>query len=162
MTGYIETPTNYPYFIVRPQTNKDIGGTYNITIVEFDNATAGDTSTVDNGGNFNSFRFTAPEKGLYHFDVAVGIINNAGGYDDFSHTWGFCKNFGLSGTIYYPIGDNWSARTTNVIEISAACSLSLSLNSNDTVLVYFEDKRFTEILMTTSYFSGHLVKGLAF
>jgi hypothetical protein len=156
MSGFREQTTNYPHFIVRMPSNGSLvsGGA---AIIAFGNATSGDTSTVDTGSNFNNSRFTAPFKGLYHFDVAMGILNNSSASDD-SMEFGFSKNYGTGGVVLWPIGSNWGGNTTSGVEISVAFSISVPLNQNDTISTFYQNKQDSEWILHNSYFSGYLVK----
>lgn len=158
MTGFKENGTNYPYFMATRTTNTNIGDNDNaIGLIPFD------SDIKDNGSNFNTttYKFVAPIKGLYLFSVGLSIINNnTSGSDesDDSHTWGFRKNNGITGATSYELADNWGNRTNNSSELSRGFSISVVLNVNDTMAVYYQNKTNIEILMTSSIFSGHLVK----
>lgn len=158
MTGFKEGEGGYPYFIATRSVDISIGGNSNaLALIPFN------YDLTDNGSNFNTstYQFVAPIRGLYQFNVGLSIINNdISGADevDDSHTWGFRKNNGITGAISYELADNWGNRTNNASELSRGFSISVSMNVNDTMAVYYQGKNDAEILMSSSIFSGHLVK----
>jgi hypothetical protein len=158
MTGFKENGVNYPYFIATRSGNIQIGNNANaLALLPFNQ------DLTDNGNDFNTtnFTFTAPIKGLYQFNVGLSIINNdIAGSDEAndSHTWGFRKNDGLSGAISYELADNWGNRTNNASELSRGFSISVFMSANNTMAVYYAGKTDIEIFMSSSIFSGHLVK----
>lgn len=154
MTGFKENGSSYPYFIATRSAVINIGGNNNaLALLPFD------STLTNNGSCFNTttYKFTAPVKGLYQFNAGLGIINNNAGSDD-SHIWGFRKNHGITSATSYAISDNWGNRTNSDSELSCGFSLSVLMNANDTMAVFYQNKSDAEKLMTDSIFSGHLVK----
>ena len=157
MTGFKEIQTNYPYFIATRNGDVAIGGGNTLKIMPFN------YELTDNGSDYSTttYKFTAPVKGLYQFNVGLSIINNnitgADEADD-SHTWGFRKNHEMTGATFYQLADNWGNRTNNASQLSRGFSISVPMNSNDTMCVFYDEKEDFEVLMSESIFSGHLVK----
>ena len=158
MSGFKENGASYPYFIATRSSNTDIGDNNNaLALIPFNSTLTNNGSCYDK----STFKFTAPAKGLYQFNVGLSIINNdvdGADEDDDSHYWGFRKNDGITDAKSYELAGNWGNRTNNASELSRGFSISVSMNVNDTMAVYYRSKTNLEVLMSSSIFSGHLVK----